>query len=195
MGQRAVTFAMREAKERIKANWRDQIRSARLGDKLANAVRGETYPKTKESMNAGALIWSNAPKLHLAHETGALIRAKSGFYLAIATPAAGGGPGGRRLTPMEWHRKNPSLELRLVKRPGKPTLLVLDDARISSKGYGKRKGGKRRRDGLLSGAQTVVMFILVPQARLRKRLNLMEQAKIISDRLPDRIAAYWSNSQ
>jgi hypothetical protein len=48
---------------------------------------------TGTSLNAAALVWSKAPVIVGAHDTGPLIRSKSGFWLAIPTPAAGRAPG------------------------------------------------------------------------------------------------------
>jgi hypothetical protein len=66
-----------------------QITGAGLGTRLANSIRLASFPKSGESLNAAALVWSNAPVIIGAHDTGPLIRSKNGFWLAIPTPAAG----------------------------------------------------------------------------------------------------------
>lgn len=96
-GEKAVTTAMREAGAGLKSAWRGQITGAGLGHPgSANSIRLATYPKGGESLNAAALVWSNAPVIVGAHDTGPLIRSRNGFWLAIPTPAAGkstrGGP-------------------------------------------------------------------------------------------------------
>ena len=68
------------------------------------------------------------------------------------------------------------MRLRFVYRRGRPSLLVADDARVNARGLAAAKRGRRRRDGMLTGAETVVIFILVPQVRLRKRLDLDRDA-------------------
>ena len=90
-GEKAVSAAMREAGTSLKSAWRGQITGAGLGRRLANSIRSQTYPKAGESLNAAALVWSKAPVIVGAHDTGPLIRSKDGFWLAIPTPAAGRG--------------------------------------------------------------------------------------------------------
>jgi hypothetical protein len=74
-----------------KADWRRQINGAGLGQRLAKSIRAETWPKGTTSIGAAALVWSKAPAIVGAHDTGPLIRSKTGFWLAIPTPAAGCG--------------------------------------------------------------------------------------------------------
>ena len=100
----------------IKADWRDQIVRAGLGDRLAKSVRSETYPKGKSSLNAAGMVWSKAKKIIGAFETGVEIRAKNGRWLAIPLPAAGTGRGNSRFTPGEWERRR-GIKLRFVYRP------------------------------------------------------------------------------
>ena len=101
-GEKAVTTAMRESGAGLKSAWRGQITGAGLGTRLGNSIRLATYPKGGESLNAAALVWSNAPVIVGAHDTGPLIRSRTGFWLAIPTPAAGKSTRGGRITPGEW---------------------------------------------------------------------------------------------
>ena len=87
-GERAVSAAMREAGSKLKTAWRGQITGAGLGQRLANSIRSQTYPKVGESLSAAALVWSKAPQIINAHDAGLMIRSKSGFWLAIPTAAA-----------------------------------------------------------------------------------------------------------
>ena len=189
--ERAVTAVMRGAQTEIKTAWRQQITAAGLGRRLANTIRGATYPQGDVSLNAASLVWAKAPEIIDAHERGALIRSENGFWLAIPTEAAGRLPRGRRMTPLGWERQN-RMPLRFVYRPGRAALLVADDARVNARGLARRKGGKRRkRDGILTGAQTVVVFVLVPQVKLKKRLDLHADATRVAAALPARLAAAW----
>ena len=61
-GERAVTAAMRQAGSDLKADWRGQITSAGLGQRLARSIRNKTYPERGESLDAAAFIWSKAPR-------------------------------------------------------------------------------------------------------------------------------------
>ena len=82
-GERAVIAAMREAGTGLKTAWRGQITDAGLGTRLGSSIRSASFPKSGESLNAAALVWSNAPVIIGAHDTGPLIRSKNGFWLAI----------------------------------------------------------------------------------------------------------------
>ena len=101
-GEKAVSAAMREAGTSLKSAWRGQITGAGLGTRLGNSIRLASFPKSGDSLNAAALVWSNAPVIIGAHDTGPLIRSASGFWLAIPLPAAGKALGGKRITPAMW---------------------------------------------------------------------------------------------
>lgn len=190
-GERATSGAMRGVASEVKADWRGQVQRVGLGRRLSNAIRGEAYPKGDVSMGAAALIWTRAPKIIGAFEKGAVIRSASGSWLAIPTDAAGKGRYGRRMTPAAWEQRH-GIRLRFVYRRGRTALLVADDARLTKRGQARQKRGRRRRkDGILTGAQTVVVFVLVPQARLAKRLDLLQSAERIGSELSSRIVAGW----
>jgi hypothetical protein len=55
-GERAVSAAVREAGTSLKTAWRGQITGAGLGQRLANTIRSEQFPKGKPSLNAAALV-------------------------------------------------------------------------------------------------------------------------------------------
>jgi len=187
--ERAHTRAMRGVAASLKSAWRDEIRAGGLGNRVANTVRSAAYPQGTESLNAAALIWTKAPDIVAAHDAGTLIRSADGFWLAIPLPAAGRGRFGRRMTPGEFEQRT-GQRLRFVYRAGRSALLVADDARVSARGQARRKGGRRRKDGVLSGAQTVPVFVLVPQVKLRKRTDLMPAAEAVLDRIPDLISEW-----
>lgn len=170
-GERAVTESVHATGVKIKEKWRGEIRSAGLGRKVALSIREKTYPVGGVSFDAASLIWTKAPKALAAHTQGVTIRSKKGLYLAIPTPAAGRDYRGFRLTPKKWERER-GIKLRFIYRQGKPGLLVADDARLTKAGGARANRRKRRKDGILTGALTVPIFILVPQVRLRKRLDL-----------------------
>jgi hypothetical protein len=119
-----------------------------------------------------------------AHDAGALIRSRSGFWLAIPTPAAGRGSGGKRLSPAEWERRR-GLRLRFVYRPRGPSLLVAE-GRVNSRGLGVASRAKTGR-----GAASVPIFLLVPQVKLRRGLDRARAAKAVQERIPGAIVANW----
>ena len=187
-GEKAVSAAMREAGTGLKSDWRAQITGAGLGRRLANSIRLATYPKAGNSLNAAALVWSKAPVIIGAHDTGPLIRSKDGFWLAIPTPAAGKSTKGGRITPGEWERRT-GLRLRFVYRRRGPSLLVAE-GRLNSKGRAVASRSKTGR-----GLATVPIFLLVPQVKLRKPLDLARDAERAVDGVPGLIVANWVNEK
>ena len=183
-GERAVTAAMREAGTGLKTAWRLQITGAGLGTRLANSIRSQNFPRSGESLDAAALVWSNAPVIVGAHDTGPLIRSKDGFWLAIPLPAAGKSTKGGRITPGEWERRT-GLRLRFIYRRRGPSLLVAE-GRLNTKGRAvasRSKTGRR--------LATVPIFLLVPQVKLPKRLDLARDAERAVDGVPGLIVAGW----
>ncbi|MBB1498104.1 DUF6441 family protein [Paracoccus sp. MC1862] len=181
-GEKAVTTAMREAGTGLKTVWRAQITGAGLGARLARTIRSEQFPKGRASLNAAALVWSKAPVIVAAHDTGPLIRSKDGFWLAIPTAAAGRSLRGGRITPGEWERRT-GLRMRFVYRRRGLSLLVAE-GRLNTKGQAVVSRSKTGR-----GLTTVPIFLLVPQVRLRKRLDLARNA------VPGLIVANWPGEQ
>lgn len=183
-GERAVSAAIRKAGAGLKDAWRAQITGAGLGRRLANTIRSEQFPKTRPSLSAAAVVWSKAPVIISAHDTGPLIRSKNGFWLAIPLPAAGKSLRGGRITPGEWERRS-GLRLRFVYRRTGPSLLVAE-GRLNSKGRAVASRSKTGR-----GVATVPIFLLVPQVKLPKRLDLARDAERAVDGVPGRIVANW----
>ena len=184
-GQKAVSVTMAEAGAGLKSSWRGQITGAGLGQRLANTIRSQTYPKGRNSLDAAALVWSNAPMIIGAHDTGPLIRSGSGFWLAIPLPAAGKAQGGKRITPGMWEQKT-GLRLRFVYRSRGPSLLVADAVRLNTRGQAavsKSKTGK--------GQVTAPIFLLVRQVKLPKRLDLMRDAERAQAAIPGSIVRNW----
>jgi len=82
------------------------------------------------------------------------------------------------------HRFGP---LRFVYRRRGPSLLVVDGVRVNKSGrVGRRaKGGAFTKTGRIKqGMATAVMFVMVPQARIRKRLDVRREATRWEKRLP-----------
>jgi hypothetical protein len=183
-GEKAVSTAMREAGTGLKSAWRAQITGAGLGRRLANSIRLASYPKSGDSLSAAALVWSQAPVIIGAHDTGPLIRSKNGFWLAIPTAAAGKSARGGRITPGEWERRT-GLRLRFIYRSRGPSLLVAE-GRLNSKGRAVASRSKTGR-----GLVTVPIFLLVRQVKLAKRLDLVRDAERAIDRVPGLIVAHW----
>ena len=187
-GEKAVSSAMREAGTGLKSALRGQITGAGLGSRLARTIRSETYPKARPSLNAAALVWSKAPVIIGAHDTGPLIRSRGKLWLAIPTEAAGKGRGGKRPTPREWEART-GLTLRFIPRRTGPSLLVAE-GRLNSRGRAVASRSKAGR-----GLTSVPIFLMVRQVRLRKRLNLAREAERAVNGLPGKIVANWAKGK
>ena len=183
-GERAVSSAMQQAGTSLKSAWRAQITGAGLGMRLANSIRAANFPKFGESLNAATLVWSNAPVIVGAHDTGPLIRSKNGFWLAIPTPAAGKSTRGGKITPSEWERRT-GLRLRFIYRRKGPSLLVAE-GRLNSKGRAVASRSKTGR-----GVVSAPIFLLVPHVKLQKRLDLARDAERAAEGVPGLIVANW----
>jgi hypothetical protein len=185
----AVTAGVRQAGQGLKAELRQQVTSAGLGGRLANAWRDRHYPNQK--VDAASLVWTKAPQIIRAFDEGVTIRSRRGHWLAIPTEnAPRRGTDGKRISPSTFpqHRLG---RLRLVTRPGKAPLLVVDGLRAST---GRRGGFQRASQrALLSGQGlvTVVMFVLVPQVTLRKRLDVEAGARRWHAHLPRLVLEAW----
>lgn len=185
-GERAVSSAMRAAGEGLKGAWRSQITGAGLGTRLANTIQAAHYPRGQPSLNAAALVWSKAPVIVGAHDAGPLIRSQSGFWLAIPLPAAGKSTRGGRMTPGEWERRT-GMRLRFVYRRTGPSLLIAE-GRLSSRGRAVVSRSKTGR-----GLTSVPVFLLVPQVKLPKRLDLARDAERAAAGLPGLIVTNWGD--
>lgn len=188
----AVTAAMRQAADGLKADLRRQVTEAGMGQRLANTWRAELYPKGRKSIKAAGFVFTRAPTIIRAFDQGAVIKSKHGFWLAIPTPAAGTGARGKRVTPGLWEQMH-GARLRFIFRRGAPSLLVAENMRART---GKRGGfAKGSASALRSGRglATVVMFILVPQVSLKKRLDVDGAAERWASALPELIVRNWSS--
>ncbi|MDH3661178.1 MAG: DUF6441 family protein [Alphaproteobacteria bacterium] len=184
--ERAVASGTKDAGRGLKTGLRRQVTSAGLGQRLANSWRDKHYPNQK--IDAASVIYSKAPQIIRAFDEGAQIRAKRGQFLAIPTEnAPRRGTDRRRISPSNFpeHRFGP---LRLVPRRNGPSLLVVDGVRASfSRKTGGLRGFRRASDRAQRtgrGLTTVVMFVLVPQVKLEKRLDVRREAERWSARLP-----------
>lgn len=187
----AVTEGVREITNNVKQGLRQQVVSSGLGQRLSLTWRSQIFPKSGKSLEAAGWIWSKAPELIDAFTRGVVIRSSKGFFLAIPTPAAPKrGIGGKRINPSnfpEWSLG----KLRFVYRKTGPSLLVVDNLRAKT---GKRGGFAKASESALRtgrGLSTVVMFILLPQVSLKKRLDTQALAQRGQQALPDAVLRHW----
>jgi len=189
---RATTAAMSEVTDDLKNELRQQVEAAGLGTRLANTWRGTTYPGDgRSSLSPATYVFSKAPDIIDAFDRAPIVIPLGGRkYLAIPTPTAGvlhtSTKAHARLTPALWEAET-GVKLRFFKPPGKRYALLVTDAiyRRQAHKYQLRKSFHPIKEGPgPDQAKTIVIFILVPQARMPKRLNVDEAAAHWADQVP-----------
>ncbi|MFN4229842.1 DUF6441 family protein [Parvibaculum sp.] len=183
---RAVTAGVDSVIGWAKLEYRAMVEPV-LGRRIAKSIRGERYPEKQDSIKAAGEVFSRAPHIVEPWVTGAVIRSKEGHYLAIPTSAAPKkGVGGKRITPSNFPEHSYG-KLRFVYRKGKPALLVVDEqrARKGKRGGFARASARARKTG--TGLVTVPMFVLVPLARIPKKISLARIRSKAERRFPRQI--------
>jgi hypothetical protein len=173
----------------LTAEYRKQVEGAGLGRRLANTWQGKVYPRDKKpSLSPAGLVYSKAPVVVRAFDEGSLIRSKDGWWLAIPTPEAarfrGGSSRRQRITPALFEQAT-GQRLRFVYRPHAVSLLVLDNQRARTgryRGQFAAASASAVRSG--RGLATVVMFFLVRQVKLPKKLDIARPYQAWSARAP-----------
>jgi hypothetical protein len=163
--ERAVTTGTRDAGRGLATELRRQVASVGLGQRLANSWRDQHYPNQSSMPRA----WS------IPRRRRSSARSMRGVIRSRRTI--------RGVFPE--HRFGP---LWFVPRQTGPSLLVVDGLRLLwwtacasySRQTGQLRGFRRateraRRSG--HGLTTVVMFLLVPQVKLSKRLDVARAAE------------------
>jgi hypothetical protein len=212
-GERAATRAVRDETAALQRELRGQV-TASLGGKargIANAWRAQVFPRTGVSLRPAGLVWSKTPLVIDAFERGALVRPKGGGrFLAIPTGfnAARGWRGrgnkGLRVTPAQMVASGQGflrpfksgrgfiwcLPLRQGEGTGRRRRTRLIAGGVAEVGTANRKGREAWARGLLERGM-VPMFLLLPQVKLGKRLDVRGASLRALRRLPGRFVAAW----
>jgi hypothetical protein len=178
---RGARIGAERLSSRAKLAYRGAVRRAGLGDRLANTMRADIYPKSASvRTHAPAVhVYSKAPIILTAHATGVHIKSQNGTFLAI--PTENTPRKGRRLaTPVEVEAQF-NQDLIFIHGRGQQMLAFVDVVRAKS-GKGFRKQTKRRaKDG--REKNLVLMFVMVRSVHLRKRVDL--------ERVTAELASEW----
>ncbi|GGG39497.1 hypothetical protein GCM10010964_28820 [Caldovatus sediminis] len=224
-GERAAMQAIRAETEQVKQELRQQVTSSFGGNArgIANAWRSQVFPRSGQSLRPAGLVWTKVPNVIDAFERGALIRARSGTYLAIPTGfnaargRRGRGEKGLRVTPAQmvasgqgflrpfrsgrgfvWclplrsgsHRGDAAMGSRQGEQTGRRRRIRLIAGGLAEIGTGNRKGREAWAREMLARGM-VPMFLLLPQVKLAKRLDVKGAAERGLRRLPERFVAAW----
>lgn len=187
----AVQGGMRSAADGLKKDLRDQVTDAGMGTKLANTWRSAVYEN--RGYDPVGFVYTRAPQIIQAFDQGVLIKPQSGHvWLAIPTDTAPKkGTDGKRITPLNFPEEKLG-KLEFVYRDQGPSFLVVHNVRASySKKTGQLRGFRKASDTALRtgrGLTTAIMFILIKQVKLDKRLDVARATQAWTDKLPSLIA-------
>ena len=193
----AAAGGVADATASLEQTLRRQVVAAGLGQRLANTWRSQLYPHT--ATKAAGAVWTTAPLIIQGFDEGPTIIARNGSrWLAIPTanvpPRSWGSkaPGGhprRLMTPVEVEAAF-NRDLRMVQPTGRSVAyLIMDQLVAARSGRGFRQATSRR---LAQGrsAQPVLMFVLVPQVTLAKRLDIVGAVAAVEADFPALIEAH-----
>ncbi|MGE0155154.1 MAG: DUF6441 family protein [Reyranellaceae bacterium] len=179
-----VRLATARHTERLKQRLRQDVLAAGMGRRLANTWQSQVYPAGgRRTLSPAGYVYSRAPMIISGFSEGATITGADGKWLAIPTGAVPyGGGGGRRskkrMSPVEVEARF-NRELRIV-RPrggdGRFAFLVMDNLTRARNGRRFRLRTQRRA-AQGRAAQSVIMFVLLPQVRLKKLFDLVSRAE------------------
>ena len=194
----AAACGVADASASLEQTLRQQVVAAGLGSRLAGTWRSQVYPPT--ATKASGSVWTVAPLIIQGFDEGPTIIARNGSrWLAIPTanvpPRSWGSkaPGGhprRLMTPVEVEAAF-NRDLRMVQPPGRSVAyLIMDQLVAARSGRGFRQATSRR---LAQGrsAQPVLMFVLVPQVTLAKRLDIAGAVAAVEADFPALIEAHY----
>jgi hypothetical protein len=179
---RGARVAAEKQAARAKLALRGDVRAAGLGDRLANTWRVNVFPKSASSRTHSPAVFvkSTASEIVTAFDQGATIRSKQGLWLAI--PTENTPRKGRRLaTPVEVEAMF-NQDLIFFHGRGGQMLAFVDAIKAKSGGKFRRATKRRTKDGRRN--ELVLMFVMVRQVTLRKRLNW--------SRIFDELAKQWA---
>lgn len=189
---RAATGLRDELRKQVKANFRRTGRMQRAaGQNFVKTVRARMYPVGRKSMGAAGLVYFTASFM-AAHIQGATIKAQGGRWLIIPLPEAvrrgydmqegdrstfgrftKGSNAGNANVAAATRDFGP---LAFIQLPGGRALLAGNPARQNAK-------GRKSFTGTKLGGALVPLFILVPQVRLKPRIDVDGPARKALDRL------------
>lgn len=186
-----LTRTARQMTASIKADLRAETVSGGLGPRVANAWRGETYPKGRDSMGPASYVKTNAPRIIDAFSRVQVILPTDGRrYLAIPTKNVPLKGRGRKMTPVEVEASfNQDLILR-PSRTRRSAFLGFVNV-IQAKNL---KGWRRATAGRLAqgrAVKLVLMFVFVRSVKTRQRLDLAAVAARASAAYPGMLDANW----
>lgn len=166
--EKQVQNAVNLATTGLKLELRQQVVSAGLGKRLSNTWRSAVNPKGRNSINASGAVWSTAREIIDSNTKGSTIRGKNGQWIVIPLEAAGKIKRGKDML-KDYQAKHGRLRF-IYGKNGKNSYLVAENMRARK---GKRGGFARAGDRAIAKGTvaSVPVFLVIPQAKMKKRLN------------------------
>lgn len=167
---RGARVAAEKHAARSKLALREDARRGGLGERIANAWRADIYPKSASVRThaPAVLVYSNAPKIVGAFGQASIITARNALYMAIPTENT---PrrGRRYVSPAEVEAIF-NQDLIFIAGRGQQILAFVDAVK-SRNGKKYRRASKVRTERQRRKVEMVLMFVMVRQVHLRKRLD------------------------
>lgn len=204
--RKAATDEIRRGGTELRAELRADTSAANLGKLAMTWQRPRVYPEGRDHLSPAFVISSKAPLPMRAFSEGAVIRSGRGKWLAIPAPAirgmrgyasvaaqpggglAGVGPRRARITPAGFAAAT-GLHLRMVYRGGREAFLVASGIGSARSRTGLRRRSKREVARGRAANAEFVAFFLVPQATIRKRLDVKGRLESAGVRVMGRLSA------
>ncbi|MCB9983655.1 MAG: hypothetical protein H6861_08310 [Rhodospirillales bacterium] len=158
----AVRFGVKESGFALLNSLRKQMRLAGL-QRLQKTWRKKDYKNN--GYDAASLVYSKVPEIVTAFDKGLLIRTRNKQWLAIPTKNAPRPLGRKQKRTPERLFNDYKLDFRFVERDSKTAFLVAKNAR----------------------GKDVIMFTLIKQAKIPKRLDIERSVRKWTARIPDMI--------
>lgn len=166
---RGARIAAETQAARAKLAYRGAVRQGGLGNRVANAVRVDIFPKSASvhTHAPAVFVWTKAPKIIYAFSTGVVIKGKEGMWLAI--PTENTPHKGRKIATPQETESIFDQDLIFIKGRGGQMLAFIDK---TLKGKLKRARAKGKSVDIAARFdKLVLMFVMVRQVTLRKRID------------------------
>lgn len=159
----AIRFGVKESGDALKNSLRKQIRLAGMGRRLANTWRSKNYKN--KGYDAASLVYSKAPEIITAFDKGLLIQARNKKWMAIPTKHAPRPLGRKQKRTPERLFNDYRLDFRFIQKDGKTAFLVAKNAK----------------------GKDVIMFTLIKQSQMPKRLDIDRSVRKWVGKVPEKI--------
>lgn len=172
-----------------------EITEAVLGPRVARTWKGRVYDNAGQETGPAAFVYSKAPKIISFNAADNVVRARGHRFMAIPTDDAPRKAGGGRISVEEAERRfgrrlqfidpadrgfhTPSRKVAGV------AYLVLKDLVVRKSNQRWRNASAREKASGKRALSAVILFVLEPQVRARKRIDL----QAVADRWGDATAA------